>query len=510
MTQIEPKNNHHLTSGHLLARNTLWNLFGQILPMLAGVLTIPIIVRSMGVERFGVLSLAWVVVGYFSLFDLGIGRALTKFVADKLGSNEEHLIPSLAWTSLLLMFILGGAGSVLTFIFSPLLVHKLLKIPLDLQPETLRAFYLLALSIPIVTTTAGLRGILEAFQRFRIVNLIKTPMSIFSFVAPLLVLPFSTSLVPVVGVLVASRLLGCLIHLWATSRVLPALLRNRALDRSAIGPLAGFGGWITVNNIIGPLMFYLDRFTAGSLVSISAVAYYTAPVDMMLRLAVIPGAIVGVLFPAFATSLSQNRERSGMLLTRGLKYIFLVMFPIVLILVTFAPEGLNLWLGPAFSARGAVVLRLAAAGIFVNALSTLPFSLIQSAGRPDITAYVLMAELPPYLAALWFLTRHFGIEGTAMAWAGRLLVELAVVFGFSHRFLPTTPKWLLRNSGVTAGALAILYGTTLPKLFGIKLAVDFVLLVAFVFVAWSWGLSPSERDFFTKIRANAPAAVRAV
>jgi O-antigen/teichoic acid export membrane protein len=157
-----------------------------------------------------------------------------------------------------------------------------------------------------------------------------------------------------------------------------------------------------------------------------------------------------------------------------------------------------------------VVLRLAAAGIFVNALSTLPFSLIQSAGRPDITAYVLMAELPPYLAALWFLTRHFGIEGTAMAWAGRLLVELAVVFGFSHRFLPTTPKWLLRNSGVTAGALAILYGTTLPKLFGIKLAVDFVLLVAFVFVAWSWGLSPSERDFFTKIRANAPAAVRAV
>ena len=78
----------HLTSGRLLARNTLWNLAGQILPMVVGIITIPVIIRVMGVDRFGVLSLAWVVVGYFSLFDLGIGRALTKLVAEKLGTHE--------------------------------------------------------------------------------------------------------------------------------------------------------------------------------------------------------------------------------------------------------------------------------------------------------------------------------------------------------------------------------------------------------------------------------------
>src|SRR5579864_2465549 len=199
--------NSHLTSGGLLARNTAWNLVGQILPMLVGILTIPVIISAMGVDRFGVLSLAWVVVGYFSLFDLGIGRALTKLVADKLGANDERSIAPLAWTSLLLMFVLGTLGAVVTLFVSPLLVHRLLRIPPALQSETLHAFYLLAVSIPIVTVTAGFRGILEALQRFRIVNLIRLPMSIFSFAGPLVVFPFSHSLVPVIAVLVIGRLM---------------------------------------------------------------------------------------------------------------------------------------------------------------------------------------------------------------------------------------------------------------------------------------------------------------
>src|SRR5579864_5317005 len=173
MAETAKNANLHLTSGRLLARNTIWNLLGQIVPMVVALATIPIIIRGMGVERFGVLSLAWIVVGYFSLFDLGIGRALTKFVADKLGPNEEQSIAPLAWTSLLLMLVLGVCGAAVTLAVSPLLVHRALKIPAALQNETLLGFYFLGVSIPIVTLTAGLRGVLEALQRFRLVNLIK-------------------------------------------------------------------------------------------------------------------------------------------------------------------------------------------------------------------------------------------------------------------------------------------------------------------------------------------------
>jgi O-antigen/teichoic acid export membrane protein len=503
------KNAHlHLTSGRLLARNTIWNLLGQIVPMVAALVTIPIIIRAMGVERFGVLSLAWIVVGYFSLFDLGIGRALTKFIADKLGTNEEHVIPALTWTSLLLMLILGIVGALVTLALSPWLVHRLLKIPQALQAETLHGFYLLAASIPIVTTTAGLRGILEALQRFRIVNLIRIPLSIFSFVGPLLVLPYSRSLVAVLALLVAARLFGCAVHVWACVRALPALYRSPSLDGSLIVPLARFGGWMTVNNVIGPLMFYVDRFLIGTLVSVSAVAYYSAPVDMVLRLTVVPGAVVGVLFPALATSLNQDPPRAGVLLSRGLKYVFLVVFPIVLVIVTFAPEGLRLWLGPTFSLNGASVLRWVAAGVFVNSLATLPFVLIQSAGRPDMTAWLAAAELPVYCGALWFLTKWLGIEGTAIAWAGRLAVEAILLFFISERLLPLTTKFLSRLGIAVVGGLAVLLVGSLLQDLAAKIIFVSVALLAFGITAWFWGLAPKERDYLVRSRMLPSIGVR--
>ena len=63
---MQPRN-AHLTSGRLLARNTLWNLLGQLLPMVVALVTIPALVRGLGVDRFGVLSLAWIVIGYFPM-----------------------------------------------------------------------------------------------------------------------------------------------------------------------------------------------------------------------------------------------------------------------------------------------------------------------------------------------------------------------------------------------------------------------------------------------------------
>src|ERR1700674_315981 len=171
----------HLASGRLLARNTIWNLLGLLLPLAVGVVAVPALIRGMGVARVGLLSLAWVVIGYFSLFDLGIGRALTKVVADRLGTNEEKSLPPLVWTSLLLMVLLGVAAGLVTWIISPWLVHRMLKIPEALQAEALRGFYLLATSIPMVTATSGLRGVLEAQQRFRVLSFIRIPMSIFSF-----------------------------------------------------------------------------------------------------------------------------------------------------------------------------------------------------------------------------------------------------------------------------------------------------------------------------------------
>lgn len=493
----------NLTSGRLLARNTIWNLIGQLIPLVVGMVTIPLLVRGLGVDRFGLLSLVWIIIGYFNLFDLGLGRALTKLVADRLGNNDYQSIPSLVWSALFLMLVLSGAGGLIILVFSPWLVHSALKIPAGLQIETLHSFYLLAASLPIVIITSGLRGILEAQQRFRVLTIIRIPTSVFSFAGPLLVLPFSHKLLPVIIVLIVGRFVGFAAHLIACFHSMPSLRHGIVLHRATMLPLFQFGGWMTVTNIAGPIMVYMDRFLIGALVSVSAIAYYTAPFDAILRLTILPGAAVGVLFPAFTVSMVQDPARVTLLLRRGTKYVFLAIFPIILIIISFAPEFLRLWLGSAFAENGSAVLRWIAAGVFINSLAQLPFVLIQSAGRPDITAKVVMAELPVYLAALWLLTKKFGIEGTAIAWTCRITVDAILYFFFAHRLLPQSPRYYRKLCMVMLGALAVLVLARVPRDIATKAAFLVVALLTFGWASWVWAFAGEER-LFLRSRAVLP------
>jgi O-antigen/teichoic acid export membrane protein len=112
------------------------------MPMLVGLVSIPVLIRAMGPDRFGVLTLAWALIGYSSLFDLGLGRALTKVVAEKIGTSDRGQIPELFWGS---MFLLGGLALWATALIVALtssLVY-ILHMPSSLHDEARSCFYLL-------------------------------------------------------------------------------------------------------------------------------------------------------------------------------------------------------------------------------------------------------------------------------------------------------------------------------------------------------------------------------
>ena len=64
-----------------LLANTGWNLAGQVVPLAVGIAVLPLLIRLLGLDRYGFLTLVWVLVGYASIFDFGIGRVLIRVVA---------------------------------------------------------------------------------------------------------------------------------------------------------------------------------------------------------------------------------------------------------------------------------------------------------------------------------------------------------------------------------------------------------------------------------------------
>jgi O-antigen/teichoic acid export membrane protein len=181
-------------------------------------------------------------------------------------------------------------------------------------------------------------------------------------------------------------------------------------------------------------MAYLDRFFIGAILPLAAVAYYVTPYEIVTKLLVMPQAMVIALFPAFASTYARDRARTGVLFERALRVTLLVMFPLLLTIVLFAREGLTLWVGAAFAAESTATLQWLAVGVFINAMAQAPLVVLQSTGRPDLTAKVHLLELPVYLAALWWLAHRFGIVGVAMAWSVRAGVDaVALLLLAGHR-----------------------------------------------------------------------------
>lgn len=482
------------TGGTLLAQNAVLNLVGWTLPMVVALLTVPLLIRGLGTERFGVLTVGWLLIGYFGLFDFGLGRALTKLLAERIGTEGEAELPQLVWTAVLLMVLLGVLAGVVLAAASPWLVANALKVSPELVVETQRSFALLAVSLPWVISTAGLLGALEAGQRFGFVNAVRVPSVVFNYVAPLLVIPFSTSLVPVVAVLVVGRVLSWIAHLVACLVAYPALRERVAVSWDRVGTLARFGGWMTVSNTVSPLMTQMDRFLIGALISMKAVAYYASPYELVTRLWLIPGALMGVFFPAFAATFVSDRMRTSVLFGRAVRILFVVIFPLALLLVTWAPEGLRLWLGEEFAVNSASVLRWLALGVFVNCLGQVPFALIQGLGRPDITGKLHLAELPLYVVAIWALSQMFGLEGVAIAWVLRVSADTVFLFAIADRFIPGPARLprvlaMIGVGGVLFGVATLIDGTPAKLVFYVT--------VVLAFSAYSWArlIGPEERAF---------------
>jgi len=494
----------------MIGRNTVWNLLGQVAPALAAVFTVPILIHGLGTERFGVLTLIWLVVGYFSIFDLGLGRALTQLLAERLGRDDHESVPPLVWTALGLMACLGLVGAAVAALSAPAIQHGL-KMPAAVRAETLNAIYLLALSVPLVVSTTGLRGVLEARQRFDLANLVRLASGVFTYVGPVLTLAFSRSLVPITIVLLAGRAVTWAAYLAMCLHELPELRRRLAFSSALVKPLLRVGGWMTVSNVVGPVLVYLDRFFIATIIGAAAVAYYVTPFEIVTRLLMLPWAFAGVLFPLIASTFTPNPQRSARLFSRGMRLIFLTLFPFVLCAIAFAHEGLALWVGESFASHSDVVLRWLAVGVFMNGIVQVPFATIQAAGRADLTARIHLIELPLYVPTLWWMAHRWGIEGAAVAWMLRGGLDLVVQFIVATRLLPAKRQ----VAGVRARTLAV--GGFAASAFAVAALVPGLSMRAFVVVAalfafgvlgWTHMLDADDRSYIRQVVTRASARFR--
>ncbi|SDI11380.1 flippase [Paraburkholderia phenazinium] len=419
-----------------LKRNTLWNLAGTGLPLLLGAVTIPFLIHRVGIESFGVLTLIWALIGYFSLFDFGLGRALTQQVAAVRSAGDHAQLPSLVKTGLGFTAVTGVLGGlILACLASPMASHWL-KVSAALQPSTLVSLLIAAVGIPLTTVTTGFRGILEAYEDFGAVNILRMGLGAANFGLPALsVLLLGNSLVWMVASLILARVIVLLAHAWVVHLRLPEGWLTAPFSRENMRRLLSFGAWMTVSNIISPLMVTADRFVISAVLGAGVVAYYTVPFEALIRVLVIPGALTAALFPRLTATLTSDRPTARRLYSNSLKLMLVVLLPICLVICAGSKFGLGLWLGKGFASHAWLTVSILAIGLLFNGIAAVPFAAVQATGNARPTAILHMTELVIYVPVLIGLLKLWGVPGAAMAWTFRVLIDLIALMVVARVFL---------------------------------------------------------------------------
>ncbi len=439
-----------------VAHSALWNLLGRAGPILIALAVTPHLVEALGPSRWGVFTIALSLVGIFGIFDFGVGRALTRLVAERVSAGHDRDAAALVVTSLVLLTILGVFGMLVLASLAGTWVGGALRVPPGLRTEILESIYVLCLSAPLVILNAALWGVIAAYQKFKAGNLINIPILALYYVGPLLILQVWNSLVGVMLVLVVCRFAVTTACLCVCLRTMPELRQARPSWRD-LRPLLRLGGWMTVSTITWPVLTYMDRFVIAGVLSAAQTGFYATPFDLVTRFSILTIAINTSVFPAMAASFRADADHTSALFRRSVAAITCVLFPACLVTVGFSHALLSLWLGAPFAAQAAPVLQWLGIGIMVSSIDGVAANLIDAIGRPALNAKLSLAELAISVPLLVVLLHRFGIEGAAVAWAIRCLVDLFVRLQLARRAYPAIAPTIRSLTPTMVASIGLLF-----------------------------------------------------
>lgn len=466
----------------LVLKNICINLVGLVLPTFVSLVTVPAYIRLLGVDRYGVISLVWALIGYFSVLDLGMSLATENQIA-KARANQDGRISEVFWSAFWLNLATGVVGGVVIYFGSYFYTTAVLHLEPQFEREVLSSLPWLALAIPVANVAWVFAGAITAVERFRIFNINQT-LGIFLF--QLLPLGCAYAIAPTLSVVlpaaVCARIVGA-IALGASTIHALGIKKIEPPRRAVVAGLFGYGRWAVLLSGVGMVSDTLDRVLVGSLLGARFVTFYTVPQNLVTRMNLLPDAMMRTLFPRLS---SLGGAQADQMARNALAFLNGVFTPCVVCALFLLGPFLSLWISPAFAAQSVTVGRILIIGVWLGGQSSLlKILMLAQAGQASV-AKLGVVIAPVFLLVLWFGISHFGVLGASVVVALKSLLEYGLLIGFARIRARPVLADMSAHFALIVAALAVAQWTT--SLAGMGAAT-----LALVAASLGWSLCSSSR-----------------
>jgi O-antigen/teichoic acid export membrane protein len=446
-------------SSGALRRDTLANLVGRGWVALAGLVFVPLYIKLLGVEAYGLVGLAATLQVGISLLDVGLATTLNRELAMAAGGGKEGAIGQrdLVRTLEITYWLAALAMVALVELAAPGIAKGWLhpeRLSTDAVERAIRLIGItIALQFPFTLYEGGLLGI----GRQVALNVLLVVGATLRFGAVVAVLVWvSPTLEAFFYWQVAVTALQTAAGGWLLWSSLPRAAARPRFRRDLLASVGRFAGGMAGISLTTVVLTQMDKVVLSKLLTLSAFGYYTlaAVATGVLYMLFLP--LFQAVFPRFSqlVALGDGKALSE-LYHRSAQALSVLVLPAATVLALFAHEIMLLWTrSPEAADATRILVALFAVGTAMQGLMNVPYALQLAAGWTRLALYANLVAIAVLLPAIVVLASRYGAVGSAIVWVALNAGYATIGVGIMHRRLlrGELGRWYATDVGLPLAA----------------------------------------------------------
>ncbi|SAK49532.1 lipopolysaccharide biosynthesis related membrane protein [Caballeronia temeraria] len=470
----------------VFVKNIVINFAGLIIPAFVSLATVPAYIHALGLERYGVVALVWILIDYFGILGFTMSVAAQNRISKAHSAGDSRasveVLWSVVWANLMIGVLVGAA----VYASGLFYVSCCMSIESGLRHEVTMGLPWLALAVPVANVTCAFGAALTGVERFGVFNTTQTLGTVLFQLVPLgVAFVIGPTFQNVLAAAILMRLLTAARLAWQSSRML-GVSRVMGPRREVVKSLFDFGGWMFVGTVTSMVSESIDRVLIASTLGARLVALYSVPKNLVTRLNILAFAVERVLFPRLS---AVDSASAATLMQESSQFLASVLTPIVLAAMLAVGPFLHVWVGNEVASVATPFARILIITMWIAGQADVVRILVQSHVSVGKAARTSMLQLPVYVAVLWIAIQQFGLMGAAVANVFRVSLDYVILLKLSR----TSFRLALRS--MFAHVVLLLVCLWLISAFDITLmtyVAGAVLILADM--AWSLAMSPALRN----------------
>lgn len=412
-----------------MLKSGLYNVTGAGIRLVLSVLTIPLLIRILGVEEYGLWVLASTVVGVVTLAEAGLSIATTVFVSQDLKSSDATRLAQTLTVTLSSMAVLSTLAAIALIAFAPLLMNLFPAVKPEQRSMTQVAFQLGSIVVWTRLMQQVLVGLEQAFDRYGSMNALNTLQVMLSTLGLVAVAWLGGRAAQMMLWMAIVGLLTLVLHTVFAAYLLRGWRMKFDWSRARFKEVAGYSVLTWLTNLGGVMFGQFDRIIVGSILGPSILGVYAAITSIVVQINVFSSLPVQPILPLMSAAHAKNNVNS-LYMQATVKKAFTVNVLVVVAacfsLLVLAPLVISLMLPDANNSQTLFAFSCAVIIYSLYSLNAVGYYILFAIKAVRVNFAINILSGGSALLLIGILASHFGLSGAILGNAAYCLSLLMV------------------------------------------------------------------------------------